>query len=117
MPPLVAQPAVSPLRFDPDGSIRIGSSRVLLPVLINAYRDFGWSAEMLAQQYPTVTLAEIYGVLAYYLEYQADIDSHVDAWNLAGEETRSSGDSSIPGKLARDQLRQLLVARRARNGS
>lgn len=117
MPPLVAQPAVLPLRFDPDGSIRIGTSRVLLPVLINAYRDFGWSAEMLAQQFPTVTLAEIYGVLAYYLEYQAEVDSYVDAWNLAGEEARSSGVSNSPGRPDRDQLRQLLLARRAGTGS
>lgn len=74
-----------PLRVDSDGSIRVGKSRVLLAVLINAYRDWGWSAEQLAEQYPSITLAEAYGVLAYYVNHRAEVDAYVDEWNAAGD--------------------------------
>jgi hypothetical protein len=85
MPELKFESERPPLRVDPDGSIRIAKSRVLLPVLINAYRDWGWGAEQLARQYPTITLAEAHGVVAYYLNHRAEVDAYVDEWNAAGE--------------------------------
>jgi uncharacterized protein (DUF433 family) len=64
-----------PLRTDVKGVIRVSGTRVTLHTLISAYR-LGESPEALHEGFPTVPLADIYAVIAYYL---ANRDT-VDAW-------------------------------------
>ena len=64
-----------PLSTDADGVIRVSGTRVTLHTLISAYR-LGESPEALHEGFPTVPLADIYAVIAYYL---ANHDT-VDVW-------------------------------------
>ena len=61
------QPEAPPLRQDASGAFRVGSSRVLVELVIRAFQD-GATPEAIAQRYPTATLADIYAVIAYYLD-------------------------------------------------
>ena len=65
-----------PLRLDEQGTIRVGQSRVTLDVVIAAYHR-GVSPETIAQQFPAVTLAEIYGTITYYLQHQPEMDHYL----------------------------------------
>jgi uncharacterized protein (DUF433 family) len=65
-----------PLRLDSQGTIRVGQSRVTLDTVIEAYQH-GESPEVIAQQFPAVTLAEVYGTIAYYLQHQALLDAYL----------------------------------------
>ena len=67
-----------PLRLDAQGTIRVGRSRVTLDTVIEAYQR-GASPEVIARQFPAVTLAEVYGTIAYYLQHQADLDTYLRA--------------------------------------
>jgi len=67
-----------PLRLDAQGTIRVGRSRVTLDTVIAAYHQ-GTSPETIARQYPAVTLAEVYGAIAYYLQHQAEMDAYLRA--------------------------------------
>ena len=67
-----------PLRLDAHGTIRVGQSRVTLDTVIAAYHQ-GASPEAIARQYPAVTLAEVYGAIAYYLQHQAEMDAYLQA--------------------------------------
>jgi len=58
---------VVPIETDADGVIRVGKTRVTLDTLITAFND-GATAEEIAQQYPAVSLADVYAVIAYYLK-------------------------------------------------
>jgi uncharacterized protein (DUF433 family) len=74
---IMIQPEIPPMRQDGFGAIRIGQTRVLLELVIRAFQD-GSTAEAIVQRYPTTTLADIYGVIAYYLRHQEDIQKYLD---------------------------------------
>lgn len=100
-----------PLRVWDDGSIRIGHSRVILAVFLNAYHDWGWSAEQLAEQFPTVSLAESHAVIAYYLRHRTEVDSYLNEWNGDGDRERTEWLASPEGQRVQAKLRAARLAR------
>jgi uncharacterized protein (DUF433 family) len=96
-----------PLRQEPDGTVRVGQTRVLLDVVIGAFRD-GASAEQIAEQYPTLDLADVYATIAYYLNNQADVDSYLAAREQYADRLRADIESHIDPRA----LRARLLARR-----
>jgi len=104
MSPLTILPELPPIRLDADGSYRIGASRVLLPVLINAHHDWGWGAEQWAEQFPTITRSEAHAVMAYYLNHRAEVDAYVDEWNAEGDRQAEEAWSSPEGQALRAKL-------------
>ncbi len=61
-----------------DGEVTLTGHRIGLYHIVHHYRE-GFSPEMLAGQYPTVPLAVIYKVVAYYLDNMAEVDSYMSA--------------------------------------
>ncbi len=80
---IILQAEAPPLRRDASGALRVGRSRVLLELVIRAFED-GATPEAIAQRYSTVTLADVYAVIAYYLRHREDIEAY-----LAGREQRA----------------------------
>jgi uncharacterized protein (DUF433 family) len=66
------------LRCDEYGEIFLAGHRVTLYHLIRDYRE-GYSAETLADAYPTLAPALVHKVIAFYLENQAEIEQYVEA--------------------------------------
>lgn len=54
----------------------VGGTRVTLDTLVAAF-DAGATAEEIAQQYPSVALADVYAVIAYYLLHQPEIQAYL----------------------------------------
>src|SRR5215212_9709282 len=93
-----------PLRLDAQGTIRVGQSRVTLDTVIGAFHQ-GASPEAIARQFPAVTLAEVYGTIAYYLQHQAEMDAYLQARQAAAAALREElADRSNPVGL-RERLR------------
>lgn len=65
-----------PIEADADGVIRIGGTRVTLDTVMAAF-DAGATPEEIVQQYLSVTLADIYSVIAYYLRHQSDVRAYL----------------------------------------
>ena len=65
-----------PLKKDEHGKIRVGSTRVLLELVIHAFQQ-GETAESIVDSYPTLSLADVYAVIAYYLTHRDEIDAYV----------------------------------------
>jgi len=59
---IAAEPA--PLEADADGVVRVGGTRVTLDTMVAAFKD-GATAEEIVYQYPSLSLAEVYAVIAY----------------------------------------------------
>jgi uncharacterized protein (DUF433 family) len=59
-----------------DGEVLLNGHRIGLYHLVQHYND-GESAEMLACRYPTIPLALVHKVLAFYLENQPEVDAYV----------------------------------------
>jgi uncharacterized protein (DUF433 family) len=65
-----------PLRMDEYGKFRVGDSRVLLELVIHAYYN-GETPEGIVESYPTLKIADVYAVIAYYLTYPEEIDAYL----------------------------------------
>jgi uncharacterized protein (DUF433 family) len=66
------------LRSDEDGEIFLVGHRITLYHLIKDYRQ-GYTAERLATAYPTLPLALVNQVVAFYLENQPEVEHYLEA--------------------------------------
>lgn len=62
------------LTRDADGYMRMSGHRISLHDIVHFYNQ-GYSPEMLADAFPTLSLALIHRAIAYYLDHQADVDA------------------------------------------
>lgn len=76
-----------PLRMDQDGTIRVSDTRVTLDTLIGFYRQ-GESPEALHDGFPTVPLADIYAVIAYYLTHEDEVNDYLKQRDESAEHIR-----------------------------
>jgi uncharacterized protein (DUF433 family) len=59
-----------------DGAYRIGGTRVSLDSIVYAYRR-GASPESIQRSFPSLTLEQVHGALAFYLSHQTAVDSNL----------------------------------------
>ncbi len=100
-----------PLRQDASGAYRIGDSRVLLEMVVQAFED-GASPEAIVEQYPTTTLSDIYAVIAYYLRHRDDVAAYLrerEVLATAVQQRIESTQSDL--KETRNRLRTMLLQR------
>jgi uncharacterized protein (DUF433 family) len=88
---LVLAPQAPPLALDQTGVFRVGSSRVTLDTVIGAFRD-GATAEEIAEQYPSISLADVYAVIAYYLAHAKEVDAYLKAREQRASEVREANE-------------------------
>lgn len=65
-----------PLFTDPYGTIRARGTRITLDSIVTTFRA-GATAEEIAQQFPAVALADVYLIIAHYLNHTAEIDAYL----------------------------------------
>ena len=80
-----------PLEVNADGVVRISGTRVTLDTLIAAFSE-GATAEEIAQQYPSVPLADVYSVLGYYLRRPSEVQSYLDRRRADAERVRAENE-------------------------
>ena len=61
-----------------NGGYYIAGSRVSLDSIVYAFRG-GESPETIRQNFPSLTLEEIYGAIAFYLGHQAEVEANIRA--------------------------------------
>jgi uncharacterized protein (DUF433 family) len=94
-----------------DGEIRLAGHRIGLFHVLHYYHE-GYAPEMLACQYPTLSLALIYKVLAWYLENQAEVDAYLAECRAEADRQRASN----PRRVDMAALRRRLAGRRQTEG-
>ncbi len=97
-----------PLVTDVDGVIRVGKTRVTLDTVISAFLD-GATAEEITHQYPSLDLADVYSVIAYYLRRRAEVDAYLQRRREQAEKIREQNES----RFDPSGIRERLLARRA----
>jgi uncharacterized protein (DUF433 family) len=97
-----------PLVTKPDGVVRVVGTRVSLETVVTAF-DAGATAEEIVQQYPSLELAAIYGVISYVLDHRPEVDAYVAKRREYARTTQEQIErSSSPAGI-----RQRLLARRS----
>lgn len=105
-------PEPVPLWQDGDGVIRVGRTRVTVDSVVDAFND-GATAEEIAQQYPSLELADVYAVIGFYLRHRTAVDVYrSDRLSLA-EETRHLNEA----RFDPSGIRSRLLARKAGGSS
>jgi uncharacterized protein (DUF433 family) len=88
----LVQADVPPLHEDDSGAIRVGTTRVLLELLIRAFQD-GATPEAIVQRYSTLALADVYAVIAYYLRHRSEVEGYLARREEQAEEVRQRTDA------------------------
>jgi uncharacterized protein (DUF433 family) len=101
-----------PLYEDPPGVLRVGKSRVLLELVIHAFRR-GATPEAIVQSYDTLSLPDVYAVVSYYLANPAAVDEYLRQCDVKADTLRRKIESSQP---PRENLRELIMARAKAKG-
>jgi uncharacterized protein (DUF433 family) len=73
---LVLQQELPPLTQDSTGAVRVGKSRVLLELVIRAFKD-GASPETIVQRYSTLSLGDVYSSIGYYLRHRQEVEAYL----------------------------------------
>lgn len=100
---LLIQTQTIPLATDEDGIIRVSRTRVTLDTIVHSFED-GATAEEIAQQYPSVPLADIYSVISYYLRQSDEIKRYLEQRRREGEQIRQQNESRFDPIGLRDRL-------------
>jgi uncharacterized protein (DUF433 family) len=97
-----------PLSTDPDGVVRVAGTRIPLDTVIAAFVA-GATAEEIAQQFPSLALADVYQVIAYYLRRPSEVEEYLRSRRTQSEAVRASNEQRFDPVGVRARL----VARRS----
>ncbi len=96
-----------PLREEPEGVFRVGKSRVLLELVLRAFKA-GATPETIVQSYPTLELLDVYAVVSRYLASPAPFEDYLSNCDEAAADTRRRLEES---QSSQGNLRAVLLAR------
>ena len=98
-----------PLETDATGVVRVAKTRVTLDTVIGAFLE-GATPEEIAQQYPTLGLADIYAVITFYLRHTAQVETYLRERQQQADQVRRENEARFDPSGIRDRL----LARRSR---
>ena len=104
--PLAIKLHTIPLKADPDGVMRVGETRVTLDTVIHAFEQ-GHTAEEIISHYPVLRLADVYSIIAYYLNNQVAVEAYLRQQQEATQKTWEQ----IEAQPDYQGFRQRLIAR------
>jgi hypothetical protein len=96
-----------PLREEPPSVFRVGQSRVLLELVLRAFKA-GATPEAIVQSYDTLKLADVYAVVSRYLANPAPFEVYLRQCAEAAAKTRRKIEESQGPQV---NLRAILLAR------
>jgi uncharacterized protein (DUF433 family) len=96
-----------PLREDPAGVLRVGESRVLLELVLRAFKA-GATPEAIVQSYDTLHLTDVYAVITRYLADSEPFEEYLRTREAAAAQTRRKTEE-LQG--SQGNLRAVLLAR------
>jgi len=100
-----------PLVADADGVMRVGRTRVTLDTVVSAFNE-GATAEEIAQQYPSLDLADIYAVIGFYLRRRPEVEAYLRQRQEEADATRRRNETRFAPQGVRDRLLARRTARK-----
>jgi uncharacterized protein (DUF433 family) len=101
-----------PLKKDVDGVVRVGNTRVTLDTVIAAFKE-GATAEEIVAQYPSLLLADVYAVIGYYLQRQAEVEVYLHQRQQEAGQIRQQNEA----RFNQQGIRKRLLAQRSQQGT
>jgi uncharacterized protein (DUF433 family) len=92
-----------PLTMTPDGVVVVTGTRVSLDLIVAAFTS-GATAEEIAQQYPSVGLADVYASITYYLRHRDDVEAYLEQRRIQHEQARAEAHLRLDPQGIRERL-------------
>ncbi len=92
------------VRQDEHGVLRVAETRVMLDSVVAAFNQ-GHSAETIAQQYPALSLEEVYGAITYYLANQENVNEYLRRQEEVWKHWRQKANA-VPSPVLQRMRRQ-----------
>lgn len=84
---LPLEPEPPPIRIDAGGAVRVGPTRVTLAIVIGEFLA-GQTPEQIIDDFDALSLADVYGAIAYYLRHREEVDAFLLEQEQRAEELR-----------------------------
>lgn len=94
-----------PLTQGEDGVWHVTGSRVTLDSIVCQFKS-GATSEQIQEDFPSLTLSDIYSVIAYYLQHRRAVEDYLRRQAQAGADVRGEVESSMDTRGLREHLRQ-----------
>ena len=91
-----------PIKANADGVMLVGKTRVPLDTIVTAF-DRGATAEEIVHRYPSLKLADVYAVIAFYLNNQQEIEVYLQQRKQQAREIRQINESKFDSQAMRDR--------------
>jgi uncharacterized protein (DUF433 family) len=98
---ILAEPA--PLKANENGVILVGKTRVTLDTVVAVFNQ-GVTAEEIVYRYPSLTLADIYATIAFYLKHQSEVEAYLQQRQQQSQEIRAVNQARFDPQGLRDRL-------------
>lgn len=92
-----------PLGSGLEGVIRVLGTRVSLETVVYAF-DSGSTAEEIVQQYPSLSLGNVYAVISYVLDNRQSVDEYVARRRAEADALRAEIEARWPPQGLRERL-------------
>ncbi|MGI8549469.1 MAG: DUF433 domain-containing protein [Dehalococcoidia bacterium] len=92
-----------PVHVDGDGAARVGGTRVTLDTIVSFFNQ-GLSAEGIQAKFPSVSLADIYATIGYYLRHRSDVEAYLCEREQLGAEVRRENEARFDPRGVRERL-------------
>ena len=96
------------VRVDESGVMRVGTSRVMLDSIVASFEQ-GHSAETIQQQYPALSLEEVYGTIAWCLARADEVAQYLQRQQAVWDQWREKA-AEQPSPV----IQRLLLSRRVK---
>jgi len=95
----------------PQGSWRIAGTRISLDSVVYSFCE-GATPEEICQDFPGLSLAQVYATIAYYLNNREEVDRYLQEAEQSAEELRQDLNTRH-SDFVRDLRQRLIVARQS----
>ncbi len=104
---------IVPLRMDEQGAIRVSGTRVTLDTVIARYHQ-GDSPEAIHAGFSTLSVTDIYAIIAYYLAHRDELDAYLQRRDEEAERLRQEIEANYTPeqKAFNERIRKLVEDKR-----
>jgi uncharacterized protein (DUF433 family) len=92
-----------PLVVGDDGVVRVQGSRVTLDTIVGCF-ERGATAEEIVQDFSTLSLADVYTIIGYYLCHKEEVDAYLQDRDVERRRIRAEVEARFPPQGIRERL-------------
>ena len=93
-----------------DGAYYLAGSRVSLASIVYEYRD-GAAPETIRQNFPTLSLEQIHGAIAFYLGHQPEVEAYLRELEKKWDELETAAEPASPELQSRIEEARVCTGR------